>query len=226
MTVDEVMRQLEKMGTAQNRKVYPRHGAREPMFGVSYADLNKLARQLGTDQDLAVALWSTGNHDARVLATKLADPARFTATLADRWIRDCDNYVLVEAVAPVVAGSPAGVGRATAWRKRKDEWIASAGWAVTASLVLSGQADDATCRQWVDEIERHIHERPNRVRHEMNAVLIAIGVAQPGVRDDAIEAAQRIGKVDVDHGATSCKTPDAVSYIERSVARQGKARAR
>lgn len=37
MTFGEVMSMLEAAGTAQNRKVYARHGVPEPMFGVSYA---------------------------------------------------------------------------------------------------------------------------------------------------------------------------------------------
>jgi hypothetical protein len=50
----------------------------------------------------------------------------------------------------------------------------------------------------------------------MNGALISIGVFKPACRSKAIDAAKRIGKVTVDHGATSCKTPDAVPYIEKA----------
>ena len=46
MTFDETMAELEALGTAENRKVYPRHGVKEPMFGVSYASLGKLEKKL------------------------------------------------------------------------------------------------------------------------------------------------------------------------------------
>ena len=36
----------------------------------------------------------------------------------------------------------------------------------------------------------------------------------------AIETARRIGKVQVDHGETNCKTPDAVPYIEKAANRK------
>ena len=39
MSHNEVMTALEKAGTAQARKIYARHGATEPMFGVSFADM-------------------------------------------------------------------------------------------------------------------------------------------------------------------------------------------
>ena len=63
-----VLAKLEALGTAQNRKVYARHGVGEPMFGVSFAHLRKLGKKLRHDHDLARALWASGNHDARVLA--------------------------------------------------------------------------------------------------------------------------------------------------------------
>jgi len=63
------------MGTAQNRKVYARHGVGEDMYGVSYSNLGKLRKSIKRHHALAEQLWATGNHDARVLATMIADPA-------------------------------------------------------------------------------------------------------------------------------------------------------
>jgi hypothetical protein len=57
-------------------------------------------------------------------------------------------------------------------------------------------------------------------RHSMNQAVIAIGIYKPSLRDDAIATAERIGKVEVDHGETSCKTPDAVTYINKAAARE------
>lgn len=41
-TTDQVLAELGALGTAQNRKVYKRHGAGENLFGVSFADLDKV----------------------------------------------------------------------------------------------------------------------------------------------------------------------------------------
>ena len=73
-------------------------------------------------------------------------------------------------------------------------------------------------------IEAGIHSSPNWVRYAMNNALINIGVRNKTLQKRAVAAANRIGKVDVDHGATSCKTPDAASYIAKTVAhRESKA---
>ncbi|MEO6707993.1 MAG: DNA alkylation repair protein, partial [Planctomycetota bacterium] len=76
MSLDEVMRTLEKAGSAQTKKTYARHGAKEPMFGVLFGTLKVLVDRIGIDQELALELWGTKNQDARNLAMKIADPQK------------------------------------------------------------------------------------------------------------------------------------------------------
>ncbi len=53
----------------------------------------------------------------------------------------------------------------------------------------------------------------------MNNALIAIGIFRPKFQEQALIVAKMIGKIDVDHGLTSCKTPDATDYIIKSITR-------
>ena len=221
MELTEVMEELEAMGTEQNRKVYPRHGARFPMFGVSFANLGALQKRIKTDHALAMALWQTGNHDARMLACRIADPAAVSVSDANEMAKACDNYVVAESFAGMLSDAPIAHGRGARWRDRKDEWIASAGWAITASLALKEQVSAGEGRALLDQIEAEISTRPNRVRHEMNQVVIALGLL-PELHDRALEVAAAISPVDVDHGETSCQTPDAAAYIERTLAHRAK----
>jgi len=71
-------------------------------------------------------------------------------------------------------------------------------------------------------IETNIHQAKNRTRYSMNNALIAIGIRNPLLQKKATAAAKRIGTVHVDHGETGCKTPDAVSYIIKTVQRKKK----
>jgi hypothetical protein len=65
-------------------------------------------------------------------------------------------------------------------------------------------------------IERDIHHRKNRVRDAMNSARIAIGIRNKKLEERALKVAKNIGKVVVDHGETSCKTPDATAYIRKA----------
>src|SRR6185503_6701268 len=67
MSLTDVMRALEKAGSEQTRKTYTRHGAKGPMFGVSFATLGALQKRIRVDHELALELWGTGNIDARNL---------------------------------------------------------------------------------------------------------------------------------------------------------------
>ena len=218
MNFVEVMSTLEAEGTAQNCKVYARHGAAEPMFGVSHGALGKLERKIKVDHDLALDLWATGNHDARMLAAKVADPNLFTPSLADSWARDAGDYMAAGAVADVVAESPVARSRADMWIGRKGEFVASAGWGIVARSCEDEELwTIADLRGLLRQIESEIHGRPNRVRHEMNMALISIALRNAALQKQAMSAAKRIGPVEVDHGETNCTTPDAVEYIEKTV---------
>ena len=96
ISLAEAMSALEAAGSEQTRKTYLRHGAQEPMFGVSFATLQTMRKAIGVDHELACALWRTGNADARNLAMKIADPAQMTAAELDLWaaavqVRGCGN---------------------------------------------------------------------------------------------------------------------------------------
>lgn len=214
-----VMKQLAEKGTAQNRKVYACHGVGENMFGVSFANLEKLRKQIKVDHELAAQLWATGNHDARVLATMIADPQLLTDRQAESWVKDLDNYTITEMFGRLVARSPLGVKKTEKWHKAKDEWIASAGWRMIAQLALdNSQLPDEYFAPYLDLIAAGIHQQPNRVRYEMNGALIAIGLRNGVLEKKALEVARKIGKVVVDHGQTGCKTPDAAEYIAKALA--------
>jgi 3-methyladenine DNA glycosylase AlkD len=221
MTVDEAMKQLEAAGTAQNRKVYARHGIGEPLFGVSFASLRTLAKAVNVDHELARGLWATGNHDARVLATMIADPDRFDGRTLDRWARDLGNYVITDAFAQLVSRSALVREKMEAWTAAEGEWVSRAGWRLLSYLALEhDDVADELLEARLGVIERDIHDRPNRTRDAMNGALIAIGLRNARLEKKAVATAKRIGMVEVDHGETSCETPDAAAYIAKAKARR------
>src|SRR5262245_27770636 len=227
MNAAQALKKLAALGTAQNRKVYARHGVTAECFGVSYADLGKLAKELRGEHELALELWRTANHDARILATMIADPEQMNASELDEWVRELDNYVMADAFAKLAGRSPAGRDAALRWLASRDEWVSTAGWSALCFSLHEGAAmEDDALRAHLRTIERGIHSAKNRTRHAMNSALIGIGVASPGLRDEALAAAERIGVVEVDHGETGCKTPDAAQYIRKALAhRAGKKKA-
>ncbi len=231
MNLTTAVERLEAAGTEQARKTYRRHGARDPLYGVSFAVLDKLAREAGRDQALADGLWASGNYDARILACRVADPAVATEATLDAWLADIDVYVLVDAFTGSFASLVPGVReRADRWSVSARDWSAQAGWDLYAQLALKDDAlEDAYFLGLIERIETGIPTAGNRTRHAMNNALIAVGSRNETLRAAAEAAAWRIGKVVVDHGQTGCVTPAAAPYIariwDRRLAKVARARA-
>jgi 3-methyladenine DNA glycosylase AlkD len=220
MNKTEVMKELQRLGNERFLKTFGRHGVTGKAFGVPYADLYKLQKQIGVNQKLAEQIWGTGVHDARVLAALVADPEQMTATKLDGWAKQINNELTLQAVGGMAAKSPTAPQRMRKWIKSKQEWMAASGWFVVAALSTTDRLDDDEVETLLEQIESAIHDSPNRVKHTMNGTLIAISGRNAAFQKKAIAAARRIGKVDVDHGDTSCRTPDAETYIKKMAVRK------
>ncbi|WP_242245066.1 DNA alkylation repair protein [Bacillus cereus group sp. BfR-BA-01330] len=217
MLLEEVMQQLEEYGTEQNRKTYKNQGAKEPLFGVSFANLKLLKKKIKKDHDLAVELWETKNMDAMTLATYILDPKKITTEQLNSWIQDVDYYCLMDVLMTSICTSPIAIERMEEWIKSNDEWIGRAGWSLLANIAIKNKTlHDDFFSPYLEEIKENIHNEKNRKKEAMNSALIAIGIRNEDLERQAIEIASEIGKIEVDHGATSCKTPDAESYIKKA----------
>jgi hypothetical protein len=84
--------------------------------------------------------------------------------------------------------------------------------------VRDEELEDEYFENHLRTIESSIHKAKNRVRYGMNQAVISIGVRNPKLTKLALAVAKRIGKVEVDHGDTACQTPDAASYIQKTLA--------
>jgi 3-methyladenine DNA glycosylase AlkD len=227
-TLAAVLQVLEGLGTEQTRKTWRRHEVTGPSFGVLFGDLEQVLKGLKRTRAplyaLALDLWATGNHDARTLACKLAQPQELTEEIVESWQLACNDYGLTDAVASLVAQAPGAAERARRWADDPREYRGRAGWRLVAHLALAeggGGADDTQFGDWLTEVDEVLSTAPelvpNRKRQAMYDALIAIGGARDALRPRALEAAERIGALYIDHGDTGCKTPDAGPYIVKTM---------
>lgn len=222
MNAQEILATLEKLGKPQTAAIYKRHGAGDNVFGVLTSEIAKLQKKIKVDHALAMELWKTGNAEARVLALQVSDPKKLTRTDADGLVEDGPVRFVGCYLSGLLARSPIAEETMRAWMSSPDELIREMGYGILGARLKDDpdSVSDADAEKVLATIEKEIHRSPNWARYAMNVALISIGVYKPALRDKAIEAARRIGKVEVDHGETSCKTPDAVPYIEKASKRK------
>lgn len=221
MTIEEVVSELKRRAKPTTLATYERHGATNPL-GVSFADLERLRKKIKRDHELAKQLWEERYMEARTLACFIADPAKMSTRDLDSWIGEVTYHGLIDCVVShVVSKGPHALSKLPTWTRSTDEYVGRAGWVLLAHMANENpNLPDSFFEPYLDKIVEGIHKAPNRKRQAMNSALIAIGIRSEQLAQKAIITAKTIGTVEVDHGDTSCKTPDAIPYIEKAWARK------
>ncbi len=129
-----VFEQLRSLGSEQYSKIYRNHGVQGDIFGVSAAHMKDIVKKIKTNHALALDLWATGNHDARVLATMIADPKQATDALLDAWARDLSSYVITDAFSSYASKTPLARAKIDQWIDSDVEYVGQAGWSLLAQL--------------------------------------------------------------------------------------------
>ncbi len=220
MNLAEAMSALEALGTEQTKKTLRRHGAVEPCFGVRIGDMKPLAKQLKGRQDLALELYATGNGDAQYFAGILADGAAMTRAQLNTWARTASwGMISGNTVAWVASEHPDGLALALRWIDAKAEQTARAGWATLSALATTrpdAELPIDTFSALLERVVAEIHSAPGDLAYAMNNYVICVGTYVEPLADTALDAARRMGKVEIDMGETACHIPDAESYIVKS----------
>lgn len=228
MNTQEAMKALERLGTAQTKKTWMRHGCPEPLFGVKVADMKTIVKKIKKDTALAKELFRTGNGDAMYLAGLIGDGSEMTRKDLEEWA-DLARWPMVsEYTVPWVAAEhPEAWEIALGWIDSKDEKIATTGWCTLGGIVATREDRDLDLKaveKLLDRVVKSIKTASNRSRYVMNGFIIAVGAFVKPLTSKALAAAARIGKVEVDMGDTACKVPDAAEYIKKCTVRGYKKR--
>ena len=196
-SVSEVVAELRRLGTRRNVEGMARFGIRaEKAFGVSKPKLDVLAKRIGRNHQLALELWDSGVHDAKILAGMIADPAKVTASLMDRWVRDFDNWDTCDGTCcHLFAFTEPAWEKAIAWTERDGEFQKRAGFALAAYLAYRDKnASDARFVSFLKIIERECEDERNFVRKAVNWALRNIGKRNSQLNRAAIASGERLRK--------------------------------
>lgn len=223
MTLAEALTELHSLGTPRQAALYRRHGMGGDVLGVPFAGLRTLQKRIRRDHALARALWATGIADARHLALLTADPQQASREELNAWAGDLGYYLAADLLSSFAATTAFAQPLAEEWIESDGEWTGRAGWDTIGLLALrQARLPDGYFERLIKRIERDIQGSKNFTRHAMNNALISIGMRNDHLKGLAQAAARRIGEVQVDHGETDCRTPDAVVYIERAYERRSR----
>ncbi len=220
MKLKEVMSELAAKGSESTKRIFLKHGAKEPFFGVKVADLKVIHKKLKGEQALALELFATGNGDAQYLAGLISGGAKMTRSQVQSWADKAAWRMISGTIVPwVVSEHPDGFALARKWVDSPKEHVAIAGWASLGALVAVVPDERLPVKELgalLDRVAKILPAAPNRVRQAMNNFIISTGTYVAPLGDKAIATARKLGPVEVDVGDTACRIPDAESYIRKS----------
>ncbi len=137
-SVEDIIGILKKRGSRDNAVGMERYGIRSKalILGVPKPVIKRIAREIGVDHRLAIELWNTGVHKARILATLIADPCSMDDELLEKWLSDVDNWDLCDQlVLNLLWRIDNAYEKAIEWCKRREEFVKRTGYALLARLV-------------------------------------------------------------------------------------------
>jgi 3-methyladenine DNA glycosylase AlkD len=193
--VRAILEVLRGMGSEKNRAGMARYGINvDDAFGVSVYELRRIARRLRTDHDLALALWTTRNHEARLLACFVDDPAKVTEEQMEVWACDFDSWdVCDQATCSLFDLTDHAWPKAFEWAARDEEWVKRAGFALMAGLAAHDKrAPDRDFTGFFPSVERGALDPRNFVKKAVNWALRNIGKRNWALNAAAMACAERI----------------------------------
>jgi 3-methyladenine DNA glycosylase AlkD len=193
--VADLLAVLRSMGSEKDRAGMARYGINvENVFGVSVYKLRWIAGRLGTDHALALALWATGNHEARLLACFVDDPAAASESQLESWARDFDSWdICDQATTSLFDLTKHAWPKAVAWAARDEEWVKRAGFTLMAGLAVHDKsAGDQRYRKLLPLIARGAFDDRNFVKKAVNWALRNIGKRNRALNAAAIVCAEKI----------------------------------
>ena len=192
--VQSVLATLKRLGNPRFRaEMETRYGiVVKDAFGIRMNEMQRVAKQLGRNHTLALALWETGNYEARTVAAFVAEPERVTPALMDRWCRDFDNWAICDTVCfKLFDQSPHAFGRVVAWAKRKDEFQKRAAFALLACLALHHDAaEDDVFMKLLPLAEAAATDERNFVKKSVSWALRAMGGRSVKLNVEVVEFAK------------------------------------
>ncbi len=195
MTVEEILDRLRKAGSAANVAGMARFGIRPALaYGVDTPALRALAREIRRNQAAAEALWACGIHDARILATLVADPDRLTESLVEAWARDFDSWSVCDsACVHLLWKTPFAWRKVRAWAHAEPEYTRRAAFALLAALAVHDKtAPDSRFRAAFRLIRKAASDERNFVKKAVNWALRQIGKRNGALREDAMKLAEEL----------------------------------
>jgi 3-methyladenine DNA glycosylase AlkD len=190
-----IMTRLEELASPDDAAGMARFGIRGArVLGVPVKMLRAIARETGRSHALAEALWASGIHEARILASIVAEPKRVTLAQMEQWVADLDSWDLCDQCCTNLwVRTPFVRDQALVWSARAEEFVKRAGFVLMAQVATKDKRVPAVLlHRYLDRAEREASDERNFVKKAVNWAIREIGQRSAELNAAAIVVAKRL----------------------------------
>ena len=195
MNIDSILSRLKSLENNKNKAGMKQYGINvETALGIPMPVLRRLAKEIKKNHELALQLWDTGIHEARILAGLIDDPKQVTEDQLEWWVVDFDSWDVCDQVCMnLIDKTPFAYKKAMEWSASDKEFVKRAGFAVMASLAFHNKkAPDTAFYPFLNRIAESSDDARNFVKKAVNWALRQIGKRNTSLNQKAVETAQFI----------------------------------
>jgi 3-methyladenine DNA glycosylase AlkD len=199
MTVEQVLALLQQHANPQAVQGMARVGISSAQtLGVPIPTLRRIAKDIGRDHPLAMELWGSGIHEARILASMIADPRLVSPEHMEAWVKDFDSWDVCDQVCGnLFDKTPYAYHKAVEWPHREQEFVRRAGFVLMAELAVHDKrAPDEAFVPFFPLIKQYAVDERNFVKKAVNWALRQIGKRNSHLRAVAVDWAHAIKQMD------------------------------
>ena len=199
MNYDMILERLRSMASPEAVKGMARYGINpKNNLGVSIYKLREFAKEVGKDHRLALQLWASGIHDARLLAVFIDDSKWVTGEQMDSWAGDFDSWdVCDQACTSLFDQNPLAWKKVFEWAACEEEFVKRAAFSLIAGLsVHDKQAGDEQFERFFPLLKQHAIDERNYVKKAVNWALRNIGKRNQVLNKKVIQLSKEIWEFD------------------------------
>lgn len=195
--IREILEKFEQLRNSKNIAGMARFGIRvteKDAFGISVVQLRKMAKSYKKNQPLAEALWKTGWHEARIIASMIADKDKFISKLMDSWVNDFDSWdTCDQCCINIFRELPYVYDKVYAYASSEEEFVRRTAFSLIAALAIGDKTQsDKVFIDLLKLVAQHATDERNFVRKAVNWALRGIGKRSRTCYPKALKLAEQL----------------------------------
>jgi len=198
MEYNEIIQRLQSLANPENVKGMARYGINQDKnLGISIYQLRPLAKEIGTDHALALKLWDSGIHDARLLACFIDDPKKVTRDQMDAWVQDFNSWdICDQACTSLFDLTLFAYEKVHLWAGQEKEFVKRAAFSLIAGLAVHDKkANDQVFEDLLPLLIAHAVDDRNYVKKAVSWALRNIGKRNFSLNKKTLNTAYEIQKI-------------------------------